>query len=277
MNPDEYCQQKAAPRGSSFHYSLLFLPAERRRAVTALHAFCREVEEVVDECSDTQLGLTKLAWWRTEIAGLYAGNPRHPVTNALRPLVEKYQIAAGQLNEIVAGMQADLMQTRYLDFTGLARYCEQVAVGLSTLCAGIYGYRNPRTLEYASKLGVALQLTSVISEIGADARRNRIYLPMNELKQFEVPAADILQARYSDGFVALMKFQSARANDFFREALAALPAEDRRAQRAGLIMAAICRATLAEIERDGFQVLTQRTSLTPLRKLGLAWKTWLRT
>ena len=277
MDPDEYCRQKVAASGSNLHYSLLFLPPAPRRAVTALHAFCRELEDVVDECSDAQLGLTKLAWWRAEIAGLYAGNPRHPVTHALRPFTETFHIAADQLNGIVAGMEADLMQTRYLDFTGLARYCEQVAVGLSTLCAGIYGYRNPRTLEYAGSLGVALQLTSVIREVGADARRNRIYLPMNELKQFEVPAADILQARYSDGFVALMKFQAARADDWYRKAIDALPSEDRRAQRAGLILAAICRETLAEIERDGFQVLTQRTSLTPLRKLGLAWKIWLRT
>ena len=277
MNPDEYCRQKAAASGSSFYYSILFLPPERRRAATALQAFCREVQDVVAECSDAQLGLTKLAWWRAEIAGLYAGNPRHPVSNALRPFLESYQIAAGQLNGIVAGMEADLMQTRYLDFTGLARHCEQVAAGVSTLCAGIYGYRNPRTLEYARNLGIAFQLSSVIRDVGADARRNRIYLPMDEMRKFEVPAADILQARHSDGFAALMKYQSARADDFYRQALDALPAEDRRAQRAGLIMAAICRQTLAEIERDGFRVLTQRTSLTPLRKLWLTWKTWWST
>jgi phytoene synthase len=255
----------------------MFLPPERRSAVTALQAFCREVEEVVAQCSDAQLGLTKLAWWRAEITGLYAGNPRHPATIALRPFLETYQIAAGQLNGIIAGMEADLMQTRYLDFTGLARYCEQVAGTVSLLCAGIYGYRNPRTLEYARNLGIALQLTSVIRDVGADARRNRIYLPMDEMKRFEVPAGDILQARYSDGFVELMKFQSARARDFYRKALDVLPAEDRSAQRAGLILAAICRETLAEIERDGFQVLKQRTSLTPLRKLWLAWRTWFST
>ncbi len=275
MNPDQYCQQKAAPPGSSFHYSLLFLPPARRRAITALYAFCREIEDVVDECSDAQLGRTKLAWWRTEIAALYGGNPRHPVSVALQPFVATYQITAGQLDGIVAGMELDLMQTRYLDFAGLVRHCEQVAGGASLLAAGICGYRNPRTLEYASGIATAVHLTSVLCDVGVDARRNRIYLPMDELKQFEVPAADILQARYSRGFVELMKFQSARADDLYRKAFELLPIEDRRAQRPGLIMAAICRATLAEIERDGFQVLTQRTSLTPLRKFWLAWKTWL--
>jgi phytoene synthase len=275
VSPDEYCQQKAAASGSSFYYSFLFLPPERRRAITALYAFCREVDDVVDECSDAQLARTKLAWWRIEVASLYEGTPRHPVTNALRPFTEKFRIGAAHLNDIIDGMEMDLTQTRYLDFTGLERYCYHVAGAVGLLAAGIFGYQDPRTLEYAKTLGTAFQLTNIIRDVGEDARKNRIYLPMDELRQFEVPAADILQARYSDGFVELMKFQAARANDFYRKAFDALPAEDRRAQRAGLIMAAIYRATLAEVERDGFKVLTQRTSLTPLRKLWLAWRTWV--
>jgi len=277
VNPDQYCREKVAPPGSSLHYAFLFLPPDRRRALTALYAFCSEVEDVVDECSDTQLGGTKLAWWRSEIAALYAGNPRHPVSLALQPFVAGFEISAGQLEGIVAGMEQDLMQTRYLDFAGLARHCEAVAGGVARLAARICGYRNARTLEYATSIATAIQLTGVICDVGVDARRNRIYLPMDELKRFEVPAADILQARYSNGFVELMKFQSARADDFYRKAIATLPMEDRRAQRASLTMAAISRTTLAEIERDGFQVLAQRTSLTPLRKLWLAWKTWLST
>jgi len=275
VNPDQYCKQKAAPPGSSFHYSVLFLPPERRHAITALHAFCREVEDVVDECSDAQLARTKLAWWRLELGKLFEGNPNHPVTNALRPLIGNFRIKAELLNEIIDGKELDLAQTRYLDFAGLAHYCKHAACAVQLAAAGILGYSNPRTLEYARDLGTALQLTRIICDVGEDARRNRIYLPMDELKKFAVPAADILQARYSDGFVELMKFQSARADDFYRKALAALPSEDRRSQRAGLIMAALQRATLAEIERDGFRVLTHRTSLTPLRKFWLAWKTWV--
>ena len=277
MTPDEYCQQKAAASGSSFYYSFLFLPPERRRAITALYAFCREVDDVVDECADAQLAQVKLAWWRAEIAGLYAGKPQHPVTQALHPFTEKFQIDAERLGEIIAGMEMDLTQARYLDFAALERYCYYVAGAVGLLAAGIFGYTNPRTLDYAKSLGTAFQLTNIIRDVGEDARKNRIYLPMDELKRFGVPAADLLQARYSEGFAELMKFQAARANDYYRKAFDALPAEDRRTQRAGLIMAAIYRATLAEIEQEGFKVLTQRTSLTPLRKLWLAWKTWIST
>jgi phytoene synthase len=277
MTPEAYCQQKSAASGSSFYYSFLFLPAERRRAITALYAFCREVDDVVDECVDPQVARTKLAWWRLEIGKLFEGTPNHPVTRALAPYLNEFEIKKEHLNEIIDGMEMDLTQTRYLDFAGLERYCYHVAGAVGLLAAGIFGYTNPRTLDYAKCLGTAFQLTNIIRDVGEDARKNRIYLPMDELKRFGVPAADLLQARYSEGFVELMRFQAARADDYYRKAFDALPAEDRRTQRAGLIMAAIYRTTLSEIEQEGFKVLTQRTSLTPLRKLWLAWKTWLST
>jgi 15-cis-phytoene synthase len=277
MTPDKYCQQKAAASGSSFYYSFLFLPPERRRAVTALYAFCREVDDVVDECSDAQLARAKLAWWRVEVGKLFEGNPQHPVTTALKPHLETCRITAERLNEIIDGMEMDLTQTRYLDFAGLERYCYHVAGAVGLLAAGIFGYKDPQTLEYAKNLGTAFQLTNIIRDVGEDARKNRIYLPMDELKQFDVPASDILQAEYSENFRNLMAFQAQRAESYYVKAMQLLPAGDRRTQRAGLIMAAIYRATLAEVERDGFKVLTQRTSLTPLRKFWLAWKTWLAT
>ncbi len=275
MTPDEYCQQKAAASGSSFYYSFLFLTPPRRRAITALYAFCREVDDVVDETEDTQLAATKLAWWRVEVAGLFAGNPQHPVTRALQPALAPYGITAQRLNEIIDGMEMDLKQTRYLDFAGLERYCYHVAGVVGILAAGIFGHTDPRTLEYAKSLGTAFQLTNIIRDVGEDARKNRIYLPIEDLQKFSVTAADLLSARHSEAFVALMRFQAARARAYYEKAMAVLPAADRRAQRPGLIMAAIYRALLAEIERENFQVLTQRTSLTPLRKLWLAWKTWV--
>ncbi|MEX2199739.1 MAG: presqualene diphosphate synthase HpnD [Burkholderiales bacterium] len=276
MNPDQYCQQKAAGSGSSFYYSFLFLPRERRRAITALYAFCREVDDVVDETADVQLAATKLAWWRQEIALLLEGKPQHPVSRALQPALGPYGITAARLNEIIDGMQMDLTQTRYLDFAGLERYCYHVAGVVGMLSAGIFGYSDARTLEYARNLGTAFQLTNIIRDVGEDARNNRIYLPVTDLQRFGVSAADLLQARHSEAFVELMRFQAQRARQYYAQAMAALPDADRRAQRPGLIMAAIYSALLQEIERDGFQVLTQRTSLTPLRKLWIAWKTWLR-
>ena len=276
MTPDEYCQQKAAASGSSFYYSFLFLPAERRRAITALYAYCREVDDVVDETSETQIAATKLAWWRAEIANLFAGKPQHPVTKALAPHLS-FGITAERLNEIIDGMEMDLTQTRYLDWPGLERYCHRVAGVVGLLAAGIFGYRDARTLEYARELGIAFQLTNIIRDVGEDARKNRIYLPMSDLKAFGVPAADILNARQTPEFGRLMEFETQRAKDYYAKAFAALPAADRKSQRAGLIMAAIYRTLLDEIERDGFKVLTQRTSLTPLRKLWIAWKTWVAT
>ena len=272
MTPDEYCQQKAAASGSSFYYSFLFLPPERRRAITALYAFCREVDDVVDEGMDAQLAATKLAWWRAEVANLFAGNAQHPVTRALEPYGQNFGLSAERMNQIIDGMEMDLRQSRYLDWPGLEAYCYRVAGVVGLLAAGIFGYRDPRTLDYAKDLGIAFQLTNIIRDVGEDARKNRVYLPMEDLKRFGVPAADLLQARESSAFRSLMAFEAERARSYYQRALAALPAADRRAQRPGLIMAAIYRGLLDEIERDGFKVLHQRTSLTPLRKLWLAWK-----
>jgi phytoene synthase len=277
MSPDEYCQQKAAASGSSFYYSFLFLPRERRRAITALYAFCREVDDVVDEATDPQLAATKLAWWRVEVANRFAGTPQHPVTRALSPFIEKYSLKKENLLEIIDGMEMDLTQTRYLDWPGLERYCYRVAGVVGLLAAGIFGYRDPRTLEYAKNLGIAFQMTNIVRDVGEDARKNRIYLPMEDLKRFGVPAADILNARETPAVAELLKFEAERAKAHYAKAFAALPAEDRKAQRAGLIMAAIYRALLDEIERDEFHVLTRRTSLTPLRKFWIAWKTWVTT
>ena len=275
MSPDQYCQQKAAASGSSFYYSFLFLPPERRRAITALYAFCREVDDAVDEASDAQRAAVKLAWWRAELANLGAGRPQHPVTKALLPFMETFSISTERLGEIIDGMEMDLTQTRYLDWAGLERYCYRVAGVVGILAAGIFGYRDARTLDYARRLGIAFQLTNIIRDVGEDARKNRIYVPMDDMQQFGVSAADILQARETEQFRDLMAFQADRAKQCYRKALGALPETDRRAQRPGLIMAAIYRALLGEIERERFRVLTSRTSLTPLRKFWIAWTTWV--
>jgi 15-cis-phytoene synthase len=275
MTPDEYCQQKAAASGSSFYYSFLFLPPERRRAITALYAFCREVDDAVDETAEMQVAAARLAWWRAEVGNLERSAPQHPVTRALQPHRERFAIGAGRLHEIIDGMEMDLTQTRYLDWAGLERYCHLVAGVVGVLAASIFGYRDARTLQYARDLGIAFQLTNIIRDVGEDARKDRIYLPMEDLRRFEVPAADILNRRQTPQFRALMAFETQRARELYAKALDALPPEDRRAQRPGLIMAAIYRTLLEEIERDGFQVLEQRTSLTPLRKLWIAWRTWI--
>ena len=276
MDPNQYCQDKAAASGSSFYYSFLFLPPPRRRAIIALYAFCREVDDIVDECTDEHVAQTKLNWWRQEIGDLYQGQPHHPVSHALLPVIRDFNLPAEQLLEIIDGMEMDLSLHRYEDFKSLRLYCHRVAGVVGELSAVIFGYTDRATLRYAADLGLAFQLTNIIRDVGEDARRNRIYLPMDELAKFNVPASDILNAHQTDNFKQLMEFQYQRAQQFYEQAFAALPAVDRKTQKTGLIMAGIYRTLLEEIRRDGFQVLTQRTALTPLRKLWIAWRTWLK-
>lgn len=276
MTPDQYCQQRAAGSGSSFYYSFLFLPAVRRRAITALYAFCREVDDVVDECTDPEIARSKLAWWRTEIAALFSGAPTHPVSRALTPLLAEFALPQIRFQQIIDGMEMDLTQNRYADFATLQRYCYHVAGVVGLMAAEIFGYEDPETLRYAEELGTAFQLTNIIRDVGEDARRDRIYLPLDELSRFGVPVSDILQLRDSAEFRSLMHFQIERAESYYARAFAALPRRDRRNQRAGLVMAAIYRSLLSEIDADGCRVLDRRTRLTPIRKLWLAWTTWLR-
>jgi phytoene synthase len=271
--PQAYVQEKAAASGSSFYYAFLFLPASQRAAITAFYAFCREVDDVVDEVSDAGIAATKLAWWRTEVGRLFAGEAAHPVMLALQPHLQTYQITAMQLNAVIEGCEMDLQQNRYLDYPGLQRYCHLVAGVVGEVAARIFGQTQEQTTAYAHAMGQAFQLTNIIRDVGEDAMRGRIYLPVNELQQFDVKANDILKREYSERFTALMQFQATRAHQLYDQALDLLPAQDRRAQKPGLMMANIYRALLREIERDGFQVLHQRTSLTPIRKLWLAWKT----
>jgi len=276
MNPDQYCQEKCAKSGSSFYYSFLFLPPERRQAIMALYAFCREVDDVVDECSDLSLASTKLVWWRMEVQRVAEKQATHPVGLALQAVAPGINLPSEQLLEIIDGMEMDLQQSRYLDFKGLSLYCYRVASVVGLLAAEIFGYQDRQTQKYAHDLGMAFQLTNIIRDVGEDARRGRIYLPVDELQQFGVPAADILNGKYSDNFTALMQFQYERAQRYYEQAFSLLPAVDRKNQRPGLIMAAIYRTLLEEIRGENFQVLHQRISLPATRKLWLAAKTWIK-
>lgn len=276
MTPEQYVQQRAASSGSSFYYAFLFLPPPRRAAITAFYAFCREVDDVVDETADAGVAATKLAWWQQEVANAYAGRPSHPVMQALLPHAPTYDIRAEHLMAVIEGCRMDLEQTRYLDFAGLQRYCHLVAGVVGEVAANIFGRTEAQTIAYAHRMGLAFQLTNIIRDVGDDARRGRIYLPISELQQFDVKAHEILNRGYSERFTALMRFQAERAHRCYDEALALLPEADRAAQRPGLMMGNIYRTLLREIEAGGFQVLHQRISLTPLRKLWIAWRTQMR-
>jgi phytoene synthase len=276
MTPDAYCQDKAARSGSSFYYSFLFLPPERRRAITALYAFCREVDDVVDDSTDAGVAARKLDWWGEEVGQLYAGTPGHPVTRALAPHLQTCDITRSRLMEVLDGMRMDLHQSRYADQEALNLYCRRVAGVVGEMASSIFGRTHPDTLRYADRLGLAFQLTNIIRDVGEDARKGRIYLPQDELQRHGVSVPELLAGRRSAGFSGVMRTMTARARQAYQDAYDLLPEADRRAQRPGLIMASIYSTLLEEIERDDFLVLDRRTSLTPIRKLWLAWRTWVR-
>ena len=272
MTPQQYVQEKAASSGSSFYYAFLFLPPHRRAAITAFYAFCREIDDVVDEVPDPGVAATKLAWWQTEVKRAYEGTAQHPVMQALMPCAHEFGIQAGHLLSVIEGCQMDLTQTRYLDYPGLQRYCHLVAGVVGEVAARIFGQTQDQTTTYAHTLGLAFQLTNIIRDVGEDAVRGRIYLPINELQQFEVKAQEILQRQDSTRFQALMRHQASRAHGLYEQAFDLLPQADKRSQKPGLMMASIYRTLLREIEAAQFPVLQQRVRLTPLRKFWLAWK-----
>ena len=273
MTPEQYVQDRAARSGSSFYYAFLFLPPPRRAAITAFYAFCREVDDIVDEVNDPSVAAMKLAWWRQEVRTSFAGQPSHPAMKALMPHIAPYRIEPAHLMAVIDGCEMDLHQSRYLDYAGLERYCHLVAGVVGEVASNIFGRTEASTLDYAHRLGLAMQLTNIIRDVGDDARRGRIYLPVSDLQSFDVKAQEILNRTYSDRFTALMKFQSERAQRTYDDAYSRLGEADRRAQKPGLMMGNIYRALLSEIESDGFQVLHQRVSLTPLRKLWIAMRT----
>jgi len=280
LTPQQYVQDKAAGSGSSFYYAFLFLPPPRRAAITAFYAFCREVDDVVDETTDSSVAANKLQWWRKEVAQAYGGQASHPVMQALMPLAPSFGIEQQHLQAVIEGCQTDLEQTRFLDYPALQRYCHLVAGIVGEVAANIFGRTHEATVRYAHQLGLAMQLTNIIRDVGDDARRGRIYLPVAELQRFDVKAHELLQRTapwgYSDRFQALMRFQAERAHATFDSAMRLLPEADRAAQKPGLMMANIYRTLLREIEAQQFQVLHQRTSLTPLRKLWIATRTHVR-
>lgn len=273
MTPQEYCQDKTGGSGSSFYYSFLFLEPARRQAITALYAFCREVDDVVDECSDPGLARIKLDWWRQEIHNTFDGNPSHPVSQALAPAIRCYRLQESNFLKVIDGMEMDLTHVRYAAFDELLVYCDHVASAVGLLSTAIFGYSAPQTLDFAQNLGIAFQLTNIIRDVGEDARRNRIYLPVEDLQRFQVGAGDILQGKETENFYALMQFETERSLEFYQKAQRQLPDVDRLRQTPSLIMAAIYLALLREIRSDGYHVLKHKVALPPLRKLWIAWRT----
>ncbi len=277
MQPLDYCREKTSSSRSSFLSGFRFLPPAKRDALTVLYAFCRELDDTVDNCSDTGVAQTALQWWRGDLAAACSEKQaEHPVNRALQSVAADFGLPHGELDEIVQGMLMDLQQNRYPDFPALSLYCYRVAGVVGRLIARILGFSDPKTLLYAEKQGLALQLTNIIRDVGEDALMGRIYLPQDELGHYGVAESDILRRRPSEAFARLMAFQIERARQTYREARALLPKADTKRQKAGLVMAAVYYALLMEIRRDGAEnVLRYKTAIPPARKKRIALKTWL--
>lgn len=273
----DYCHQKAAESHSSFLSGFRFLSVEKRNAITVLYAFCRELDDVVDGCTDPNVAQITLNWWRSDLEKVFNNEmPEHPVHQALKDIRVNFDLPKNEFEALIDGMQMDLEQARYGSFDELKLYCHRVAGVVGRLIARILGFSNPKTLEYADKMGLALQLTNIIRDVGEDARQGRIYLPIEEMQKFDVHANVIMQCKPTDNFAKLMQFQVNRARETYREAMLLLPAEDKKSQKVGLIMAAIYYALLNEIDRDGAQnVLTYKIAIPSPRKKRIALKTWL--
>ncbi len=273
MTPEQYCEQKTAASGSSFYFSFLFLEPEARQAMTILYAFCREVDDVVDECSDAGVAHTKLAWWRDEIARIFAGAAQHPVGKALQSVIARYDLPQEQFLEIIDGMEMDLDYNAYRTFKELSLYCYRAAAVVGLMTAEIFGYDDRRTLKYAHDLGMAFQLTNILRDVAEDAQRGRVYIPEEDMERFKVNRDDIVHGRFSDNMRELLKFEADRAKHYYEQAFGHLPDSDRYRQRSGLIMAAVYQALIKAIEDNDYRVLDQRINLSPPRKMYIAWQT----
>ena len=273
MTPEQYCQNKTAKSGSSFYYSFLFLPPEQRKAITALYAFCREVDDIVDECSDTAVASAKLQWWRETMEKTFQGKPEHPVQHALVQAINQFDLPLKYFLEIIEGMAMDLSVHRYPSFNELSLYCYRAAGVVGLMAAEIFGYEDPDALKYAHNLGLAFQLTNILRDVREDAERDRIYIPKDELERFGVSEQDILDLKQTEAMRALFEYQAHRAQQYYEKAYSYLAEKDRYSQRCGLIMAAIYHEVLNTIEKQNYPVMNGRVSINPFKKLWLAWKT----
>lgn len=270
MSPQDYCQQKAQQAGSSFTAAFRLLPPDRRSAMEALYAFCREVDDIADECTDPTVAAIKLAWWRQEVDKVFAAESQHPVGLALAGPCKTYQLQRSDLLAVIEGVSSDLNPLPFADFAMLDAYCDQVAGAVGRLSARVFGPTDEPTLAYATELGLALQYTNILRDVGDDARHGRVYLPDGLLAQHGLNRRDVLSRKDTPALRAVLARLAELAHGRYDQALALLPARRRADQRPGLVMAAIYRDLLRAIQESDYAVLHQRISLGPARKLWVA-------
>jgi phytoene synthase len=256
---------RAASRGTNFALAFRALPPDQRDAIRAVHAFSREVDDSVDEEPDQGKAREEIQRWRGEVAACYEGEPREPAARALRPHLVRFRIPRVYLDELLSGVEMDLTQLRYATFEELRRYCYRVAGVVGLICLRIFGDEEERGRAYAENLGLALQLTNILRDIGSDLRRGRIYLPLSDLKACGYSVDDLKRGERSPAFLDLMRFQAERARGFFDAAEREAATLDRRRILAAQIMGRIYRRLLQRIESSGYDVF-QREIRVPFHE-----------
>jgi len=252
---------------SNLALGFISLGRERKRDITVFYAFCRVIDDIADSAELTlEEKQVRLATWRRMLRTAATGDPL--LARDLRCLIEKYSLPVGMFEEIIAGVEMDLTILRYRTFEELRVYCYRVASAVGLVSIEIFGYRNPRCKEYAIELGLALQMTNIISDVGKDLHSGRIYLPQEDLARFNYSETELQDRQYEERFLRLMEFEAVRAREFFARATAVLPSEDRRAMAPAEIMASIYRGLLRQMELDKFRVFEKEYRLSKLEKAG---------
>jgi phytoene synthase len=269
----ERCAQVTRRSRSSFYYAFILLPPERRRALHAVYAFCRFIDDIADDESIREPAQL-LTRWREELDRVYAGAPTRALSRALADSARRFNIPRDLFEEIINGVEMDLSRKRYQTWEELRPYCYRVASALGLICIEIFGYRNPSAKLYAENLGLALQLTNILRDVREDAERGRIYLPLEDLARFNVSEGEILRGVYSPNFVRLMDFEARRARELYALAQSELAAEDRATLLTAEAMRLIYAALLGQIIKSNYRVLDRRHSLSAPHKLYLVGRAW---
>jgi 15-cis-phytoene synthase len=269
----EHCAQVTRRSRSSFYYAFILLPPDRRRALHAVYAFCRFIDDIADDEAIREPALL-LRRWREELDRVYAGAPTRALSRALADSARRFKIPRALFEEIINGVEMDLSRKRYQSWDELRPYCYRVASALGLICIEIFGYRNPSAKLYAENLGLALQLTNILRDVREDAERGRIYLPLDDLARFGVSEAEILGGVYSPNFVSLMDFEARRAQELYAAAQSALAPEDRATLLTAEAMRLIYAALLERIIKSNYRVLDRRHSLSAPHKLYLVGRAW---
>ncbi|NWF73844.1 MAG: presqualene diphosphate synthase HpnD [Nitrospirae bacterium] len=275
-----YCTALTKKSGSNFYYSFLFLPKQRRAAMYTIYAFCKEVDNAVDEPPAGSNPQDELRRWRTELEAAYRGTPTFPVTVSLASHVKQLSIPRAYFDELIKGVEMDLVVSRYASFQDLSLYCYRVASVVGLICLHIFGPTSARAQDYAVALGMAFQLTNILRDIGTDAAQGRIYLPQDDLQKYGCTEQAILQRQESTELRTLVQFETTRAHEYYAKAQAAfdaLPACDQKALTVAEIMRAVYFRILQKIEGPKYRIFGPRARLTTSRRLAVAAGVWLRS